>query len=467
VRILSNYLLGRPLAACALAATLALLAPARLAWSQQPRFSAPAPIGGSPTFTPGAAPAQPLAGGQPFTGTSSFGAAQPLQPAQQYGSGTLTPVPQGSAAPYSAAPYSSGSMLGAPEFDPYSAGPGAANTAPSLLAPPAGSPYGQPLSPDMSFGSGAPIYADPGVNYQAPVYTPTQPGYVFPGGVPGASGWTASNWLGNPAPGPYMRLFQDLRFRYTFLPRMKEDQTDAVQVNNFEVATTLNYPNFLWSQQPLQVSPGFVLNLWDGPKPPATADLPAEAYDAYLNFGWQPEISPQVAAILNTRVGVFTDFNTFNSDSLRILGQGLLMLRLSPTIALKGGIEYFDRLEYKLLPAGGILWTPNERSRFDIYFPRPKLAHQAFVMGNSTVWLYLGADIGGGSWTIERTSGLNERVDMNDIRAFAGFEWMDHFGFSGFIEGGYVFDRELKYEFSHGDDLNMPDTLMIRAGIAR
>jgi hypothetical protein len=264
-----------------------------------------------------------------------------------------------------------------------------------------------------------------------------------------------------------MRLFQDLRFRFTFLPRLREDQFEAVQVDNFEVATTLNYPNFLWSQQPLQVSPGFVLNLWDGPKAPATADLPAEAYDAYLNFGWQPELSPQVSAILNTRVGVFTDFNTFETDSLRILGQGLLMLRLTPTIAIKGGVEYFDRLDIKLLPAGGVLWTPNERTRFDIYFPRPKLSRQAFVMGNSTVWLYLGADIGGGSWTIERTSGFKERIDMNDIRAFGGFEWMDHFGISGFIEAGYVFDRKLVYEFNDADNLSMPDTIMIRAGLAR
>jgi hypothetical protein len=62
---------------------------------------------------------------------------------------------------------------------------------------------------------------------------------------------------------------------------------------------------------PLQVSPGFVLNLWDGPKPPATADLPAEAYDAYLNFGWQPEITPQVAAIL-TLASAYSQTNTFN-----------------------------------------------------------------------------------------------------------------------------------------------------------
>jgi hypothetical protein len=408
------------------------------------RFSAPSYVGEASNIQPGvAAPAQPLSSAQPF------------------GSGALTPVPQGG----SMTPLQPGA-LGMPEFDPYSPNPGAAGAAPSLLTPPVGEQpyYSQPLSP--GFGSGAPAYSDPSLTYPAPGYTQTQPGYMFPGGIPVDSGWTASDLLCNPAPGPYLRLFQDLRFRATWLPRLQEDDFDAVQVHNFEVATTLNYPNFLWSQQPLQVSPGFVLNLWDGPKPPATADLPSQSYDAYLNFGWQPQLTPQIGGILNTRVGVFTDFNTFNDDSLRLLGQGLLVLRLTPTIALKGGVEYFDRLDIKLLPAGGILWTPNERMRFDIYFPRPKAAWQLFVMGNSTVWGYIGADIGGGSWTIERTNGFSERVDMNDLRAFGGFEWMNHFGLSGFIEAGWVFDRQLVYEFNKADNLSMPDTLMVRGGLA-
>jgi hypothetical protein len=67
--------------------------------------------------------------------------------------------------------------------------------------------------------------------------------------------------------------------------------------------------------------------------------------------------------------------------------------------------------------AGGTL-TPNERNRFDIY-PAPRIGPSAFVMGNS--WCgSVGADIGGGSWTIERTSGLNERRHER-LSAFAGF----------------------------------------------
>ena len=77
---------------------------------------------------------------------------------------------------------------------------------------------------------------------------------------------------------------------------------------------------------------------------------------------------------LGVRTGFFSDFQTFNSQSFRILGQGLVRLRVTPQATLKAGVVYLDRLDLKLLPAAGLFWEPDDQARFDLYFPKPKIS---------------------------------------------------------------------------------------------
>ena len=77
---------------------------------------------------------------------------------------------------------------------------------------------------------------------------------------------------------------------------------------------------------------------------------------------------------------------------------------------------------------------------------------------------------GGGNWRIQRTDGSKDNVDINDIRIALGLEWgrndmMRDGRRIGFAEIGYVFDRELIYKARPGDNLNLHDTFVIRAGI--
>ena len=302
-----------------------------------------------------------------------------------------------------------------------------------------------------------------------------QPGYpVLPpntsGGYFNPNAWNPQGTVFNGTGGmpQYLRLFQGPRFRHAFL--YGNNDSDALMINDSDLSLGLAFPNFLFSTQPLYLLPSFSLHQWSGPRAPSTADLPPLAYSAFLDSGWQSDPARIWGAELGLRVGMFSDFNTSISDSLRIQGRAIGRVRVTPQVTLKGGVIYLDRVEVKMLPAGGVLWQPNPDTRFDLFFPEPKLAHYLATIGTSDTWWYVGGYYGGGSWTVKRDSGVKESIDINDIRLVLGLEWGRNDQIRdgrrvGFFEMGYVFDRELIYKETPLDNLDLQDTFMIRAGI--
>ena len=277
----------------------------------------------------------------------------------------------------------------------------------------------------------------------------------------------------------WQRLLERPRFRYTnvFGDPGPGDPGNELSVQDIEIATTVNFPNFLYSGLPLRVSPGFVLNLWQGPHQATTGfDLPSRAYSAYFAFDYLTPTNQPLGAELNFTLGVYSDFNHVTSDSLRLTGVGLGWWRLAPQTTAKLGVEYLDRVDIKILPAAGIFITPSPNLKMDLYFPRPRIATRIPNLGNNEVWAYVGGEYGGGSWTVRRLLGptvISDRVDINDLRIFTGFEWLGPRNVTGFAEIGYVFDRELVFvEDPDGPDpdplsrLKLEDAFMLRAGFS-
>ena len=452
---------------------LALIAIASPVWAQRIRFPSAGDTSTTTYVPPSMATYPP-----PVAANGAIGWTAPTSPILVAQAPATVPGP--------GIPGSSGAILGAPSFDGYSTVPGgAANVAPALpgappvsgapLGPGAGTGFvtpGAPSSYPYALPPGQAVYGQPGgvAPYSQPYYgqplppaypgVPQQPPYYFPNGIMGQTGPIDSTPVGQ-----YLRLFQDFGFRVTWVKG--GDGADVDMVDN-EVSVTGNFPNFLFSGQPLAVTPTFIFHLWDGPAPPSTADLPSKAYSGFINFGWDPWLTPQIGGELDVSFGAYSDFQTFNSDSFRIVGKGLLVLQLTPTLAIKGGVEYLDRLNVKLLPAGGVLWTPNPQTYFDIYFPRPKLAHYLTTLGNTDIWIYAAGEYGGGNWTVERTGPpeFSDRVDINDIRLIGGLEWFSKaVAIKGFVEAGYVFEREVIYDVVPADNFDPSDTFMLRGGL--
>jgi hypothetical protein len=312
-----------------------------------------------------------------------------------------------------------------------------------------------------------------------PLFAPNgNPGIYGPTNGPGNpylnNSQASGAWPNNPGAWPSQawsrfrnewlpRLIEHPRFRHTYL---YGDDGNDLQIHDTELATTLTFPTFLMSRQPLRVSPGFIFHFWDGPDTALTGvDLPAQAYSAFLATDFISPVNQPMGIEVNFTVGMYTDFQHITTDSLRLTGFGVGWLRLNNTTTLKFGAEYLDRLDIKLLPAAGIFMMPSSDVKLDLFFPRPKFAWRLPNNLNLDAWFYLGGEYGGGSWTIERLGGLGDQVDINDIRVFVGSEWLGRRGVSGFTEIGYVFERELVYR-SLLDPVPISDTFMIRMGLA-
>lgn len=368
---------------------------------------------------------------------------------------------------YGAPPISPSPNWGSPVVTP-----SPAPTSPTVTMPPgieAFDPYALPSTPATNFPTIPPF----GSSAAAPMTYPQAQAwpYATPAAPPPGSSSFSAPPTATLAPGPlptnfeplpYKRLFQDTGMTYTYLYGSNGNQ---VQMNDLQFSTTVFIPNFVAG--PLGVTPGFDLLLLDGPSPPVVQDLPSRVYSAYLNAGWRPQFSPQFGGEVDFRVGVYSDFNTVTSDSVRFTGTGLGVVRITPVTALKLGVTYLDRADIKLLPAFGILWTPNPQTRWDIYFPEPKLAQYWTVVQNTEVWWYVGGQYGLGSWTAENLNGVmgSTRFDLNDIRVYLGIDWNNLNRFSGFFEIGYVFERRVYY-VTDAIELKLDDTFMLSAGFS-
>ena len=76
------------------------------------------------------------------------------------------------------------------------------------------------------------------------------------------------------------------------------------------------------------------------------------------------------------------------------------------------GIDYLDRGDIKLLPVGGLIWTPNPAMRFEVVFPRPRAVFQL----SDRYRLYVSGELGGGSWAIRRVSQDDDLATYRDLR---------------------------------------------------
>jgi len=271
--------------------------------------------------------------------------------------------------------------------------------------------------------------------------------------------WT--RWRLESMPG----CIQHTRFRQNWIMGGK-DPAD-LQILDSQLVTTSVWPSFLGAVMPLRISPGFDLHIWDGPDTAVTGfDLPAKAYSAYVTFDFISDVRRNAGFEVDFTAGIYTDGNEVGSNSWRYTGVGLGWFRLGPTNVLKLGVEYYDRIDLKMLPAVGFFLQPNNDLKIDLYFPRPRLAHRFPPRGTTEVWGYVGQEYGAGSWTIERIGGFGDQVDINDKRVVFGLEWKNARGGTGFLEGGYVWDRAILYRSDPTNKLENSDSFMIRTGFA-
>jgi len=211
----------------------------------------------------------------------------------------------------------------------------------------------------------------------------------------------------------------------------------------------------------LTITPGFQTHFLDGP---LRTDLPGQLYNVRTEFSYKRQLTQRLGGEIAVSPGWYSDFESSNSDALRIISRVLGFYALSKQTQFAFGILYLDREDVGLLPAVGLIHAPNESTRIELIFPKPRLAKLVRRGPCSQQWVYLGGEFGGGSWAVARTSGLEDIATYSDLRLIVGVETKNDGGATWLVEAAYVFARELEYASGLGD-FNPSDTAMVRTGI--
>ena len=350
--------------------------------------------------------------------------------------------------------------MGAPAY-------GAPAAAPAWPAPTGAAPYGG-YGP---YGGGAPLATPPGAALEGSIYAPpsnwdpfavpgTQPQPLMPYDPvysPGATGPELA-FLG-----PAQRFLKQLRLESVWMPGGGEQE---MGVTDFDTSVTFAIPFLYNARSPLLITPGFGMTFFNGPSSVEAIDVPPHVFDAYLDTAWNPQLSQAFGGELAFRISVNSDFERTSGDSIRYQAKGLAVLAFSPSVKVKAGVWYIDRVRIKLLPAGGIAWTPNQDVRFDITFPDPKLSRRLTMVGVTEWWIYARGEYGGDTWTTYadapgRPGGPEvELFDYNDIRTGIGFEFFRPAGLHGAFEVGVAWDREVF--FRGGPDIQLNSCVYLR-----
>ncbi len=214
----------------------------------------------------------------------------------------------------------------------------------------------------------------------------------------------------------------------------------------------------------VQVTPRFRWHSLDGPD---FTDLPSRIFEHAVDFTLFLPFNEQWSFYGGLAPGLYSDHDNNSSDAFRLTGQALFFYKYSEQLKLAFGFVYLDREDVTALPVAGVTYVPAGMPdlKFDIMFPKPRISYRYSNDGIRERSIYLSGEFGGGTWAIERASGVDDVATYGDLKLALGIEHKQTNGLTWFLEGGYVFSRDLEY--SSGANFDIDDTGMIRVGLTR
>ena len=168
------------------------------------------------------------------------------------------------------------------------------------------------------------------------------------------------------------------------------------------------------------------------------------------------------------QVGLTPQFNSdfkggLTSRALFLDGRAVALKRLSPHWQLALGAEFLDRVQNRVIPYGGVVWSPSDRWEFRFMFPKSRISYYAGNHRGVDTWLYAAAEYNVDAFAIYReASRTNEQVEMQDYRLLLGCN-AQYGRLITFLEAGSVLRRQLRFS---GPDprFDVAPTAMVRAG---
>jgi hypothetical protein len=255
-------------------------------------------------------------------------------------------------------------------------------------------------------------------------------------------------------------FFQKLSFTTTWIARPNDDDVGATDLQLYAMFG-LPLPT---RNMPLVITPLFTVYFLDGPSDPQY-DLPPRIYDAEIEFRWVPKIGDQWLFDVAVSPGFHSDFEHLDNDSFRITGRIVGVWIWRDRLKLILGVMYLNRDDVPFLPVAGLIWTPTDDWNVELLCPRPRIARRLFYTCDREDWLYLGGELGGGAWSVQRANLTQDTLITRDYRIFIGIERKRPGGAGAKFEAGWVFGRQYEYE-SNPQEYNADATVMLRGVIA-
>ncbi len=216
---------------------------------------------------------------------------------------------------------------------------------------------------------------------------------------------------------------------------------------------------------PLVITPGFAVHFLQGPVYP---DLPPQLHEGYVDFRWLSQVTPKLGLDFAVTPGYFSDFDQESSKAFRLQGHAAAAWTWNDTTKFVVGGAYLDRPDVEMIPIGGVIWTPNDETTFDLVFPHPKISRRVDWGGESgdavQDWAYVAGEFAGDAWAIKRSDGSDDVVVLSDYRIILGLERNVSGGVSSRFEVGYVFGRRIRYS-SDTPDFHPTPTVLLRGGL--
>ena len=199
---------------------------------------------------------------------------------------------------------------------------------------------------------------------------------------------------------------------------------------------------------------------------PDTVDVPPRLYSAAVDVGVRLQTGNRFTFVGGVQPGWYNDQQS-TSSGFRLGALLLLIHDLVPEkFSFNIGVARLDRNDYDIVPVLGATWVPNPDTRFDLTFPRPKIARRVgHIPCVHEDWVYVSGFFGGGTWAVRREAGFDDELTLRDFRISIGAERVVNGGTGFHLEAGLVFGRKLEYQVVPLE-LDFDDTFMLEAGFS-
>lgn len=268
-----------------------------------------------------------------------------------------------------------------------------------------------------------------------------------------------------PPPDPLLggfrnRAIQRIEFDTDFIPR---NGRQGIGSTDLDLSSTVAIPfPILVDDAAFLLTPDAQEHFLDGPDSP---DLPPRLIDASLQIALLGKLPGNFVYDVGIQPGWHSDGSDTGSAAFRLPYYFAIGYRFTPRFLLGAGAANLDWFNIHWVPLAGLIWVPEDDTRFELVPPRPRLVHRFWIGPGFERWWYFAAEFGGGEWEIRRANGAFDLAELQDWRIINGIEQIPTNGGLGFrIEYGYVFSRHVSYQ-SGTPSFDPPNTFLVRLGV--